>query len=148
MGFLYIIKTKRLTKIGITADIQRRMNELKPDKIHQVVTLPRARELEKKLHRLFADKRLPGSEYFFLSWTERRKACRLARRAGKRVRFPDQAPRQAAARWPSPGVALEVCGFGLAVGVAAVWITQSQPNVEQRQAPMSFAAPTKSFVSV
>ena len=150
MGFLYIIKTKRLTKIGITADIQRRMNELKPDKVHQIVTLPRERELEKKLHRLFADKRLPGSEYFFLSWTERRKACRLARRAGQCVRFPYQAPRQAMARWRSPGVVLEVCGFALAVGVAALWIRQGQPNMnmEQREAPVSFTASTKSFVSV
>ena len=148
MGFLYIIKTKKLTKIGITTDIQRRMNELKPDEVHQIVTLPRARELEKNLHRLFADKRLPGSEYFFLTWTERRKACRLARRAGRRVRFPYQAPRQAGNRWLSPGVALEVCGFGLAVGVAAVWIAQSRPNMEQRRAPVSFAAPAKSFVSV
>lgn len=148
MGFLYIIKTKRLTKIGITADIQRRMNELKPDKIHQVVTLPRERELEKKLHRLFADKRLPGSEYFFLSWTERRKACRLARRAGKRVRFPCQAPRQTTARWLSSRVVLEVCGFGLAIGVTAVWITRSQPNGQPRNVPVSFAAPTKIFVSV
>lgn len=148
MGFLYIIKTRELTKIGITADIQRRMNELKPDKIHQIVKLPRERELEKKLHRLFADKRLPGSEYFFLSWTERRKACSLARRAGKSVRLPYQAPHQVTTHWLSPGVALEVCGFGLAVGVAAVLITQSQPNVQPRQAPVSFAAPTKSFVSV
>ena len=156
MGFLYIIKTKKLTKIGITADIQRRMNELKPDEVHQIVTLPRARELEKSLHRLFADKRLPGSEYFFLTWAERRRACRLARRAGKRVRFtrqaPRQAPRQAGNRWLRPGVALEVCGCGLAIGVAAVWIAQSRPNMEQRQVPVSFAAPTaaptRSFVSV
>jgi len=151
MGFLYVIKNKRQTKIGITVDIRRRMNELKPDKICQVVELPGTaeRELEKKLHRLFADKRLRGSEYFSLSWAERRRACRLARRAGKRVRFPDQAPRQATARWLSPGVALEVCGFGLAAGVAAVLIAQSQPNtVQPRQPPTSFAAPTKSFVSV
>ncbi len=151
MGFLYIIKNKGQTKIGITVDIPRRMKELKPDKIFQIVELPkkRERELEKKLHRQFADKRLPGSEYFSLNWIERRRACNLARRAGKSIRFPyDQASRQVLARWLSPGVVLEVCGFGLAVGVAAVLITQSQPNVEQRQAPMSFAAPTKSFVSV
>ena len=149
MGFLYIIKSKEQTKIGITVDILRRMKELKPDKILQIVKLPkkRERELEKKLHRQFADKRLPGSEYFSLSWTERRKACNLARRAGKSIRY-NQAPRQVLGHWLSPGVVLEVCGFGLAVGVAAVLITQSQPNVEQRQAPMSFAAPTKSFVSV
>ena len=151
MGFLYIIKNKGQIKIGITVDIPRRMKELKPDKIFQIVELPkkRERELEKKLHRQFADKRLPGSEYFSLNWTERRRACNLARRAGKSIRFPyDQASRQVLAHWLSPGVVLEVCGFGLAVGVAAVLITQSQPNVEQRQAPMSFAAPTKSFVSV
>ena len=151
MGFLYIIKNRGQTKIGITVDIPRRMKELKPDKIFQIVELPekRERELEQKLHRQFADKRLPGSEYFSLNRTERRRACSLARRAGKSVRFPyHQAPRQAMAHWLSPSVVLEVCGFGLAVGVAAVLITQSQPNVQPRQAPVSFAAPTKSFVSV
>ena len=149
MGFLYVIKSKGLTKIGVTVDIQRRMNELKPDKICQVVELPRERELEKKLHRLFADKRLPGSEYFFLSWTERRRACRLARQAGKRVRFSHQAPRQTTARcWLRPTVVLEVCGLGLAAGVAAVLIRQSRPDVQPRQTPVSFAALTKSFVSV
>ena len=151
MGFLYIIKNRGQTKIGITVNIPRRMKELKPDKVCQIVELPgkREKELEKKLHRQFADKRLPGSEYFSLNWTERRRACSLARRAGKSVRFPcRQVPRQAMAHWLSPGVALEVCGFGLAVGVAAVLITQSQPNVQPRQAPVSFAAPTKSFVSV
>ena len=154
MGFLYIIKNKRQTKIGITVDIQRRMKELKPDKILQIVEVSGKgeKELEKKLHRQFADKRLRGSEYFSLNWTERRRACNLARRAGKSIRFPyDQASRQVLAHWLSPGgVVLGVCGFGfgLAVGVAAVLVTQSQPNVEQRQAPTSFAAPTKSFVSV
>ena len=151
MGFLYIIKNRGQTKIGITVNIPRRMKELKPDKVCQIVELPgkREKELEKKLHRQFADKRLPGSEYFSLNWTERIRACSLARRAGKSVRFPcHPAPRQAMAHWLSPGVVLEVCGFGLAVGVAAVLITQSQPNVQPGQAPVSFAAPTKSFVSV
>ncbi|MCY3536434.1 MAG: GIY-YIG nuclease family protein [Synechococcus sp. SB0662_bin_45] len=146
MGFLYIIKRKALTKIGVTVDIQRRMNELKPDTVCQIVRLPRERELEKKLHRLFADKRLHGSEYFFLNWAERRKACSLARRAGQTVRFPHQAP--AKTRWTSPRVALEICGFALAAGVAAVLITQPRPNGQPREAPVSFAALTKSFVSV
>ena len=148
MGFLYIIKRKALTKIGITVDIRRRMNELKPDTVCQIVKLPRERELEKKLHRLFADKRLPGSEYFFLSWAERRRACSLARRAGKTVRFPRQAP--ARTHWTmSPGMTLEICGVGLAVGVAAVLIIQSRaPNMQPQQGPVSFAAPTKSLVSV
>ena len=44
MGFLYIIKRKALTKIGVTVDIQRRMNELKPDTVCQIVRLPRERE--------------------------------------------------------------------------------------------------------
>ena len=121
MGFLYIIKNRGLTKIGITVDVRRRMKQLKPDRIYQVVKLPRERELEKKLHRLFADKRLHGSEYFSLSRAERRRACSLARQAGKTVRFSDQAP--ANTHWVSPGVVWKICGLGLAVGVAAVLIT-------------------------
>ena len=146
MGFLYIIRRRGLTKIGITVDIQRRMNELKPDKVCQIVRLPRERELENKLHRLFADKRLQGSEYFFLNWAERRRACRLARRLGERVQFSYQASHQGKTHRVrvSPGVALEICGLGLAVAVAAVLITQRQaPNVRPQQAPVSFAAPQK-----
>ncbi len=141
MGFLYIIKNGALTKIGITVDIQRRMKELKPDRIYQVVKLPRERELEKKLHRLFADKRLPGSEYFSLNRSERRRACSLARRAGKTVQFPYQAP--ADPHWVSPGVVLEVCGLGLAVGVAAVLITQPRPNRQPGEALVPPTAPQK-----
>lgn len=146
MGFLYIIKNRGQTKIGITVNIPRRMKELKPDKVCQIVELPgkREKELEKKLHRQFADKRLPGSEYFSLNWTERRRACSLARRAGKSVRFPcHPAPRQAMAYWLSPGVVLEVCGFGLAVGIAAVLITQSQPNGNQDKRPCPLLHPQK-----
>ena len=153
MGFLYIVNSQGLTKIGITADIQRRMNELKPDRIYQVVKLSREREREKKLHQLFTDKRLQGSEYFFLSWAERRRACRLARQGGERVKFPYRADCQARTHWlwwvgHGSGALVGVFGFGLAVGVAAVLIAQSRPEVQPRQARASFVFPTKSFVSV
>ncbi len=141
MGFLYIIKNRGLTKIGITVDIRRRMKELKPDRVCQVVKLPREKELEKQLHRLFADKRLRGSEYFSLSWAECRKACSLARRAGETAWFPDQVP--ANAHWVSPGVVLGICGLGLAVGVAAVLITQPRPNRQPGEAPVPPTAPQK-----
>ena len=149
MGFLYIIKSKALTKIGITTDVQRRMRELKPDKICQVVKLPREREkeLEKRLHRLFADKRLQGSEYFFLNWAERRKACHLARKAGRRILYPHQVPNQGWAHWLGPGVALEICGVCLAIGVAAVLITRPQPNTQPQKVSMSFTAPGKVWFS-
>ena len=141
MGFLYIIKNKRQTKIGITVDIQRRMKELKPDKILQIVELSGKgeKELEKKLHRQFADKRLRGSEYFSLNWAERVRACSLARRAGKAVGFPCQAPVKA--HWGRPGLALEICGLGLAAGVAAILVTQPRPNGQPREAPVSPTAP-------
>ena len=147
MGFLYIIQSKALVKIGITADIRRRMNELKPDRIHQVVKLSRERELEKKLHRLFAEKRLPGSEYFRLSWAERRRACRLARRAGKRFCLPHPAPGRRGTPGLRPALALEICGIGLAVGVAAVLIARSPAGGTPPEAPPPLAVPTKSFVS-
>ena len=144
MGFLYIIQSKGLTKIGITGHVQRRMNELKPDKVHQIVELSGEKELEKNLHQRFKSKRLRGSEYFSLSRAERSRACSLARRAGKRVRFPYQAK----VHRVSPVVVMEICGLSLAIGVAAVLIAQRQPQVQPPQAPHSFAVPTKSFVSV
>ena len=119
MGFLYIIKRKALTKIGVTVDIQRRMNELKPDKVWQVVELPEKKEavLERELHRQFADKRLHGSEYFSLNRAECRTACTVAARDGQIVPIY-QIPSQAKPHWVSPGVALGLCGLSFAAGVA------------------------------
>ena len=148
MGFLYIIRRGDLTKIGITVDIRRRMNELKPDHICQVVKLPRERELERKLHRLFDAKRLRGSEYFSLNRFERMRACCLARRSGKRVRFPYQAPHQTRRKGVRPGVILEICGLGLATGIAAVLISQAPPKRQPPTAPVSRTTPSQSFVSV
>ncbi len=117
MGFLYIIGNRGQTKIGITANIQRRMNELKPEKIYKVVASPRYKQLEKELHRLFAHKRLHGSEYFSLNWFERRRACRVARRAGKNVRFPHGTPWGQGEHLMNCGVALGICFLVMAVGL-------------------------------
>lgn len=147
MGFLYIVQNKGRTKIGRTENLQRRMRELKPDKVWQVVELPENKELERELHRRFADKRLHGSEYFSLNRAERRTACTVAARDGQIVPIY-QIPSQAKPHWVSPGVALGLCGLSFAVGVAAVLITQPRPDGQPREAPVSFAAPTKSVVSV
>ena len=160
MGFLYIIGSRDLTKIGITVDIRRRMNELKPDQIYQVVELPNPRELEKELHRLFDAKRLPGSEYFDLNHSERREVCSLARDHGKEVPFSPSHQTKRKGLKPEtkrkglrPGVILGICGLGLAVAsVVAVLSTRlppkRQPQTAPEIAPVSVAPPTKSFVSV
>ena len=160
MGFLYIIGSRDLTKIGITVDIERRMNQLKPDKIYTVVELPKERELEKKLHRLFDAKRLRGSEYFDLNRSELREVCSLARDHGKEVPFslPHQTKRkelkpETKRKGLKPGVILGICGLGLAVAsVVAVLSTRlppkRQPQTAPETAPVSVAPPTKSFVSV
>jgi len=68
--YIYLIKNGDLHKIGITRHLERRMRELKPDKIVCTVEQANAIELEKFLHRKFADKRLPQTEYFRLSKNE------------------------------------------------------------------------------
>ena len=153
MGFLYVIRSRGLTKIGITGNLRRRMNELKPDRVCQVVKCSRDGEkaLEKKLHQRFARKRLPGSEYFFLSCAERQRACRLARRAGERVQFPYQPPHQAKTYWlrwwVSQGrlVLMGTLAFGIAVGMAAVVIVQRKPQGPPPPPPISVSVSTKLF---
>ena len=66
-GFVYLIRNEDIYKIGITENLLRRMDQLKPDEILNVVRCKNFRELEKDLHSLFKDVRLPQSEYFRLS---------------------------------------------------------------------------------
>lgn len=66
-GFVYFIRNQELVKIGITGNLLRRMAQLEPDEILNVVRCKNYQELEKDLHSLFKDERIPQTEYFRLS---------------------------------------------------------------------------------
>ena len=66
IGHVYFIRNQDLYKIGITKDLKRRMDELKPDEIINTVRCKNSREVEKDLHDTFKDYRLPQTEYFRL----------------------------------------------------------------------------------
>ena len=63
-GFVYFIRNQELVKIGITGNLLRRMAQLEPDEILNVVRCRNYQELEKDLHSLFKDERIPQTEYF------------------------------------------------------------------------------------
>ena len=66
IGYVYFVRNQDLYKIGITKDLKRRMDELKPDEIINTVRCKNSREVEKDLHDTFKDYRLPQTEYFRL----------------------------------------------------------------------------------
>jgi hypothetical protein len=66
-GFVYFIRNGGLFKIGITENMLRRMGELTPDELLNVVRCSNFQEVERELHRRFKDVRLPQTEYFRLS---------------------------------------------------------------------------------
>lgn len=76
-GFVYMIKNKDLYKIGITENLLRRMDQLKPDEVLNVVRCKNYRELERDLHSLFKEVRLPQTEYFRLSQEQINKVHKL-----------------------------------------------------------------------
>ena len=66
-GFVYFIRNGGLFKIGITENMLRRMGELSPDELLNVVRCSNFQEVERELHRRFKEVRLPQTEYFRLS---------------------------------------------------------------------------------
>ena len=66
-GFVYFVRNGGLFKIGITENMLRRMGELTPDELLNVVRCSNFQEVERELHRRFKDVRLPQTEYFRLS---------------------------------------------------------------------------------
>lgn len=67
VGFVYFIRNKDLYKIGITTDMLRRMAELKPDELLNMVRCSNYFDVETTIHRKFNKERLPQTEYFRLS---------------------------------------------------------------------------------
>ena len=76
-GFVYFIRNGDLCKIGITENLLRRMDQLKPDEVLNIVRCKNFREIEKDLHSIFKDVRLPQTEYFRLSEEQISKAHKL-----------------------------------------------------------------------
>ena len=66
-GFVYFIRNQDLYKIGITQNLLRRLNQLKPSEVLNVVRCSNFKELEKELHTQFTDTRIPQTEYFRLT---------------------------------------------------------------------------------
>ena len=69
-GFVYLIRNGDLHKIGRTDNLQKRLKQLKPDEVVQVLETDRSRDLEHELHQQFKKKRLPQTEYFRLDEAE------------------------------------------------------------------------------
>ena len=69
-GFLYFVRNADLYKIGITDNLLRRLKELRPDEILNVVRCSNYKALERELHRAFKARRVPQTEYFRLSAPE------------------------------------------------------------------------------
>ena len=66
-GFVYFIKNEDIYKIGITDNLMRRLNQLKPDEIINTVRCSNFEILEKQLHKKFEKQRIPQTEYFRLT---------------------------------------------------------------------------------
>ena len=76
-GFVYFILNGDLCKIGITENLLRRMEQLKPDEIINVVRCQNFVDLERDLHSRFKEERLPQTEYFRLSEDQIRQVNKL-----------------------------------------------------------------------
>ena len=92
-GFVYLIRNGDLHKIGRTDNLQKRLKQLKPDEVVQVLETDRSRDLEYELHQQFKEKRLPQTEYFRLDEAELNAArMTLGWEPGQKVALP--APHQ------------------------------------------------------
>lgn len=65
-GFVYFIRNSDIYKIGITENLLRRMSELQPDEILNVVRCKNFQEIERSLHLNLKNVRIPQTEYFRL----------------------------------------------------------------------------------
>ena len=65
-GFIYFIRNEDIYKIGITDNLLRRLKQLNPDEVLNVVRCSNFESLEKDLHIKFKKYRIPQTEYFRL----------------------------------------------------------------------------------
>ena len=66
-GFVYLIRNGDLFKIGITENLLRRFAEIKPDEVLDVLRSANYQEVERKIHSVFKEVRIPQTEYFRLN---------------------------------------------------------------------------------
>ena len=69
-GFVYLVRNDEIYKIGITDNMLRRLKELKPDELLNSVRCINYKEIEKKMHAHFKNRRIPQTEYFRLDASE------------------------------------------------------------------------------
>lgn len=69
-GFVYLVRNEDLYKIGHTDDLERRLKELKPTEVIAHLRSTETRNIEASLHKRYANKRIPQTEYFRLSKDE------------------------------------------------------------------------------
>jgi hypothetical protein len=76
-GFVYLIRNQDLYKIGHTDDLERRLKELKPSEVIAHLRSTETRNIEASLHKRYANKRIPQTEYFRLSKIEVEEAVKI-----------------------------------------------------------------------
>ena len=69
-GFVYFIRNQDIYKIGITQNLLRRLEQLNPDEVLNTVRCSNFDQLEKDLHKLFKENRIPQTEYFRLTTSQ------------------------------------------------------------------------------
>ena len=66
-GFVYLVRNGDLFKIGITENLLRRLSEIKPDEVLDVIRCQNYQDVERKIHNKFKEVRIPQTEYFRLT---------------------------------------------------------------------------------
>ena len=83
-GWVYVVRNQDLHKIGITKDLIRRMRQLKADdkgnELIDAIKSDRYKALERTLHKIFKEKRIPQSEYFRLNPIQVKELQRMMRK--------------------------------------------------------------------
>ena len=90
---VYLITNGDLHKIGITANFERRMRELKPDHVQACLNLDgdenfTAADVERTLHSRFKHLRIPQTEYFRLSSADILECCNLMKSFSEQSDIP------------------------------------------------------------
>lgn len=132
-GFVYLVRNGDLHKIGRTDNLEKRLKQLKPDEVVQVLETSRSRDLEFEMHKRFKDKRLPQTEYFRLDANEV-----IAARMCLGWAPPERSPQSAVAAPPQGSVGAplnktakhpeeletskNIAGFSLVVAFAGWWL--------------------------
>ena len=66
-GHVYLVRNGDLHKIGITENLLRRFDQLKPDEVVNTIRCSNFQDVERQMHAYFGSVRLPQTEYFRLT---------------------------------------------------------------------------------